>query len=272
MPVSGLVHGLKAGLRSRQQQGDQVDILMRGGAYGARLRGFHRRVMKDSQKALVASFHHLVKRHRQAVGDLGRGLALDPAKKLTPQILQIGVDLAGHRLDIGGKRTPRIDMKELLQVLYRRILRIFRTKGEIAVMRRRRHGEIELVLAGKESAPGLVDGVDPVGRDRVVCQHGKAGVTKRARQCFGGFRCPVVNGFDFHPALSLNMLSPAIEGHAAGGGGIGAAGNLDEVLARGGAVHSHRNLHRSPSFGTRHGASDVLTLTDYRDWRCLKTE
>ncbi len=69
-------------------------------------------------------------------------------------------------------------MKELFQILDLRILGIFGPEGEIAVMRRRLHGVVELVVTGEEGAPAVIDGLDPFRSDRVVLEYGKTGVAQ----------------------------------------------------------------------------------------------
>ena len=151
---------------------------MRGGANGPRLGIADRRVMQNAQQALFAVIHHGVERHRQAFGHAGRCLGLYPCQKLAAKCVQIGIDLAGHFGQFGWQPAPGIDMEELFQVLDRRILGIFRTKGEIAIMGWRLNGIVEFVLAGEEIAPAIIDFGNPVRRDGVVCQYGKAGIAQ----------------------------------------------------------------------------------------------
>ena len=76
-------------------------------------------------------------------------------------------------------------------------------------MRRRRDREIELILAGKEIAPGLIDILDPLWRDRMVGQHRETRIAKRACQNPRSIRCPVIHCFDLHCRLRPVAANPS---------------------------------------------------------------
>ncbi len=169
------------------QNGEQVDILVGGGADGARLLGaIERRIVQHPQQGLLALFDHRGEGAAVVSGDIGRGVLLDPAQQLGGQT--VGEAVVLHRLHLQFFRhlAPGVDVEVLLDVFLAMALGHLGDRGgEVAILGLAVEQEILLLLAHEEAIPVVVDGLHQLFRNGVVGQHAKAGGSQGFGEALG---------------------------------------------------------------------------------------
>jgi hypothetical protein len=196
---------LQARLVGGRQDGQQIDVAMRGGAHRTgRLLAGQRWVAQHAQQGVPAALDHGRQRLAVMSGDLGRRVPLDPAQQLLGQ--RVGLLVVGQRvvLQLGRDAAPGVDVEVLLDVLLRAALgRLADGGGEPAVLRFLAEGVMLLLIAVEEGQPVAVDALDQLLRDGVVLQHAEAGLVQALGEPARGVGISVVDDLNFHGRVGM---------------------------------------------------------------------
>ncbi len=182
----GTLH-LQTGLVGGGENGEQVDILVGGGADGTRLLGaVERRIVQHPQQGLLAIVDHRGEGAAVVGGDIGRGMLFDPAQQLGGQT--IGQTIVLHRLlfQLCRHLAPGVDVEVLLDVFLAMALGHLGDRWrEVAILGFAVEQKILFLLAHEEAIPVVVNGLHQLFRDGVVGQHTKAGGTQGFGEALG---------------------------------------------------------------------------------------
>ena len=199
-PLAILALHLQARLVGRRQDGQQVDVAVRGRAQRAgRLVARQRRIPQHPQQRQPAVLDHVGQRLAIVLRDLRRRVLLHPRQQLRRQV--VGDAVVAHRIVLqrGRNPPPWIDVEVLLDVLLRVALGGLRDLGgEVAVLRLL--GERQLMLLGaiEIGQPVRVDLLDQVLGQGVIHQDAEACLVQGAGELLGRIRGAVVDDSNLH--------------------------------------------------------------------------